>query len=327
MNQRPFQRWDPGFRELSAAEYNRALEALEQAGNLNAVPGQVVEQGPQGNASYPEDNTIQIQITGGFNPYSWTEVYQTGNNLTNPPKYLTDAYSPVSWTTYVRSGTVSPLSMPAYELNANGGVPKGAVVKATVDMVNSVLVFRYDNRAAFVKVKADYGVGWDFTWPGFNFGAGSPITLSGSSVDNLNFVPGDNISGSDGLGDVITGTVTSYTPAVLPAHASLTFSVGTLTGSGTHDVTFTTTSLATLTNLGTNLYAGNVYDGGMNAIAQILVSDPNGFVPTQGVYYQALSGIGLLTRQLWWINRSGPVVLGVSCSPSNQPLATFGAAL
>ncbi len=164
-----------------------------------------------------------------------------------------------------------------------------------------------------------FGSSFDFIFAGaITIGGSGSATITPVPTD-LNYMAGDTILISDGSGNTETGTVTSY------GSGSLNYTITGSTGSGTiSGMRVTATSVITTTRIGTQLYAATLYDLDFNAIDTIWVSDPNGFEPTIGVYYMCEKGKPIRLRQLWWINRSGPVVLEVACPGPNS---TFGAAL
>jgi hypothetical protein len=110
-NRPKFDRQKPG-KPISARIINAPLDAIEAGLNLSVVAPLESTTTPAGvqiglNQAVP----LYAMITGGTNPYAWTEQYtDTGG----------------TWMTGYQSGTTT--LDPAYEINGNLTVPPGTIV-------------------------------------------------------------------------------------------------------------------------------------------------------------------------------------------------------
>ncbi len=132
MNEKPLKHLLPGVREIRTVEHNRALDRIERTNTVSAE-GSQVDEGQRGVSITTYRKFMQIKITGGSNPYSWTEVFIDPDNPTKLglPNFVVPS-NPETGTT---------IEIPAIERSGNTTVPIGTVVRAEIDYSSSTRLF------------------------------------------------------------------------------------------------------------------------------------------------------------------------------------------
>ncbi len=160
----------------------------------------------------------------------------------------------------------------------------------------------------WVKVLASAGTGWDTSSVTSNDVA-SAGTIVWYADTGLKILPGDTITATADVTDLVRGTVASYD--TLTGKLIVTATASTGTGN------FNNWTIAVTTVQG--VYPGFWYDGDFNVQTSVWVADANNNVPNVGIFYKGM--LALTTpvngRDLYHTEVSGNVDLNVICSGTN----------